>query len=182
MSGVVYFAFMMAWSLFFELAGLSRAITMGLGVLVLLMGLVNLKELVWFKRGVSLTIPERAKPGLFRRMRSIAAAASLPAAFIGVFVLAFVVNLIELGCTLGLPAIYTRVLSLREMSAGARYGYLALYNLVYVIPLAGIVVVYALTLHRVALGERGAKVLKAVSGTLLVLSGLVFVFRPELLH
>ncbi len=182
MSGVVYFAFMMAWSLFFELAGLSRAITMGLGVLVLLMGLVNLKELVWFKRGVSLTIPDRVKPGLFRRMRSIAAAASLPAAFVGVFVLAFVVNLIELGCTLGLPAIYTRVLSLREMSAGARYGYLALYNLVYVIPLAAIVVVYALTLHRLALGERGAKVLKAVSGTLLVLSGLVFVFRPELLH
>jgi hypothetical protein len=181
-SGVVYFAFMTAWSLFFEVAGLSRAITVGLGVVVLAMGLLNLKELVWFKRGVSLTIPDRAKPRLFRRMRAIAAAASLPAAFVGVFALAFVVNLIELGCTLGLPAVYTRILSLRELSPGGRYAYLALYNVAYVIPLALIVVVYALTMHRLALSETGAKLLKAVSGTLLVLSGLVFVLRPDLVY
>jgi hypothetical protein len=182
MSGIVYFAFMTAWSLFFALAGLSRALTIVLGIVVLLMGLVNLKELLWFKKGVSLTIPERAKPGLFRRMRDIAAAGSLPAAFFGVFVLAFVVNLIELGCTLGLPAVYTRILSLRELSTGTRYAYLALYNLVYVLPLALIVIVYALTMHRLALSERGAKVLKGVSGALLVLSGVVFVFRPEILY
>jgi hypothetical protein len=181
MSGVVYFAFMTAWSVFFQLAGLSRAITIGLGLVVLFMGLVNLKELVWFKRGVSLTIPDRAKPGLFRRMRAIVAAPSLPAALLGVFVLAFFVNLIELGCTLGLPAVYTRVLSLRELSPAARTAYLALYNVVYVLPLAAIVVAYALTMHRLALSERGAKVLKGVSGALLVLSGLVFVLRPDVL-
>lgn len=182
MSGLVYFGFMTAWAVFFELAGLSRWITIVLGLLVLAMGLVNLKELVWFKRGVSLTIPDRAKPGLFRRMRAIAASPSLPAALAGVFVLAFFVNLIELGCTLGLPAVYTRILSLRELSPGARYAYLALYNLAYVVPLALVVVVYALTMHRLALSERGAKVLKGVSGMLLVLSGLVFVLRPEVLY
>src|SRR5690606_27579838 len=37
MSGVVYFAFMTAWSWFFELAGLSRVITVGLGIAVTLM-------------------------------------------------------------------------------------------------------------------------------------------------
>jgi hypothetical protein len=182
MSGVVYFAFMTAWSLFFQLAGLSRAITIGLGLVVLAMGLVNLKELIWFKRGVSLMVPERAKPGLFRRMRGIATAASLPTAFLGVFVLAFVVNLIELGCTLGLPAVYTRVLSLHELSSSARYAYLALYNLMYVVPLALIVLVYALSMHRLVLSERGAKVLKGISGAVLVASGLIFVLQPELLY
>ena len=39
MSGVVYFAFMTAWSWFFELAGLSRAITVGLGIAVTLVNL-----------------------------------------------------------------------------------------------------------------------------------------------
>jgi hypothetical protein len=181
MSGVVYFFFMTAWSVLFSLVGLSKAITVGLGVVVLVMGLINLKELFWFKRGLSLTIPERAKPGLFRRMRGVAAAASLPAAFLGVAALAFVVNLIELGCTLGLPAVYTRILSLRQLSTGTRYAYLALYNVVYVVPLAVIVVVYAATLQRLALSERGAKVLKAISGVLLVVGGLVFVFWPEVM-
>lgn len=181
MSGVVYFTFMSAWSLLFGLIGLSRAITITLGLLVFVMGLINLKELFWFKRGPSLTIPERAKPGLFRRMRRVVSAASLPAALLGVAALAFVVNLVELGCTLGLPAVYTRILSSSQLSAGSRYAYLALYNSFYIVPLALVVALYAATLHRLVLSERGAKVLKGVSGTLLVLCGAVFVFWPELL-
>ncbi len=179
MSGVVYFLFMSAWLGVFALTGVSRAITIALGVGLVAMGLVNLKELVWFKQGPSLMIPDRAKPGLFRRMRAIAAATSLPAALAGVVVLAFVVNLVELGCTLGLPAIYTRLLAQR---GGARAAWLALYNVAYVVPLATVVGVYALTLHRLALGERGAKVLKAISGTLLVLFGVAFIAAPNLLQ
>ncbi|MCC6551672.1 MAG: hypothetical protein IT372_01455 [Polyangiaceae bacterium] len=183
MSGVVYFLFMTAWLGLFTVTGLSRWVTMALGVVLIVMGLINLKELLWFKKGVSLMIPDRAKPGLFRRMRAVAGAASLPIALAGIAGLALVVNLIELGCTLGLPAVYTRILSLREdVSPGARYAYLALYNVAYVVPLAAIVVVYALTLHRLTLTERGAKALKAVSGALLVGFGAVFVAAPELLR
>lgn len=183
MSGVVYFLFMTAWLSIFTLTGLARGVTIALGIALIGMGLINLKELVWFKKGVSLMIPEKAKPGLFRRMRGVASSASLPAAMLGIATLAFVVNLIELGCTLGLPAVYTRILSLRtELSLATRYGYLALYNLAYIVPLALIVVVYALTLHRLTLTERGAKALKAVSGGLLVAFGVIFVVRPEMLQ
>jgi len=181
MSGVVYFAFMTAWLSLFRLAGLSREITIGLGVVILLMGLINLKELAWFKKGVSLTIPDRVKPVLYRRMRGVANSVSLPAALLGVALLAFFVNLIELACTLGLPAVYTRVLSLREqLSTLERYAYLVLYNLAYVVPLALIVVVYAATMRRLALGERGIKWLKAVSGALLVVFGISFIIAPDL--
>lgn len=181
-SGVVYFVFMTAWVGVFSLVGLSRHVTIALGLVVLTMGLVNLKELVWFKKGVSLMIPDKAKPGLYRRMRGIAGAASLPAAFLGIAVLAFFVNLIELGCTLGLPAVYTRILTLRgDLSPVGRYGYLALYNVAYVVPLGLIVLIYVATLHRLTLSERGAKVLKAVSGVLLVTFGLLFVLAPGVL-
>jgi hypothetical protein len=77
--------------------------------------------------------------------------------------------------------VYTRLLALRDVSAFARVAYLALYNVVYVVPLAVVLVVYGLTLHRVALGERGARVLKGVSGAILVVLGLVLVTAPELL-
>lgn len=100
-SGVVYFVFMTAWTSIFALVGFSRIATMILGGALLAMGLVNLKETVWFKKGPSLLIAGRAKPGLLRRMRAIAGAASVPAALGGVLALAFVVNLIELGCTIG---------------------------------------------------------------------------------
>jgi hypothetical protein len=183
MSGVVYFLFMTAWLELFALAGLATWITTLLGVVLVGMGLVNLKEVVWFKKGVSLMVPDRAKPGLFRRMRAIAGAASLPAALAGIAALAFVVNLVELGCTLGLPAVYTRLLSLRAGTSGAtRLAYLALYNVAYVVPLALIVGAYAVSLRRLALTERRAKALKGLSGALLVVFGALFIAAPDTLR
>lgn len=184
MSGVVYFIFMTAWLNAFALLGAVAWITRGLGLALLVMGLINLKDLVWFKGGgVSLMIPARAKPALFRRMRAIAQSARLPAAFAGIAALALVVNLVELGCTLGLPAMYTHVLSRREgLSAGARYAWLALYNVAYVVPLAAIVAAYAITLKRVTMTEARARVLKGVSGALLVGFGLVFLLAPQWLR
>lgn len=179
MSGVVYFLFMTVWLGFFLVAGLSRALTLALGGALVVMGLLNLKELVWFKQGPSLMVPDKAKPGLFRRMRAIAASQSIFLAMLGIGVLAFVVNLVELGCTLGLPAIYTRLLAAR---GGARFGWLALYNVMYVVPLAVIVLVFAIGLRRLALTERSAKILKAISGGLLVMFGLLFVLWPEALR
>jgi thiol-disulfide isomerase/thioredoxin len=183
MSGVVYFLFMTAWAGLFALAGMSRTITLVLGVLVLGMGLINLKELVWFKKGVSLVVSDRVKPGLYRRMRTIANAAGWPAAILGIVTLAFFVNLIELGCTLGLPAVYTRILSLQPgMSTWTRHAYICLYNVAYVVPLGVVVLVYAATLHRLALQDRGAKALKAVSGVLLTSFGLLFLLWPQVLE
>ncbi len=181
MSGVVYFVFMTAWAALFQLIGFSRIATMILVGALLVMGLINLKELVWFKKGVSLMVPDKAKPCLFRRMRAIAGAASLPAALGGVVALAFVVNLIELGCTIGLPAIYTRILSVRDLSAGARYAYLALYNVAYVVPLLAIALAFTALRRRLTMSEGAAKVLKAVSGVLLTVFGWLFLLVPELL-
>ncbi len=183
MSGLVYFVFMTAWLGLFAITGLSRSITTALGVVLVVMGLINVKELVWFKKGVSLMIPESAKPGLFRRMREVASTASLPAAALGITVLAALVNLVELGCTLGLPAMFTRVLSLRtELTAARRVGYLVLYNVAYVIPLAVIVVIASVTLRKLTLTEGRAKALKGFSGALLLLFGGIFLVAPDLLR
>lgn len=180
-SGVVYFVFMTAWATVFGLVGFSRAATMILGGALLVMGLVNVKDAIWFKKGPSLVIPARAKPGLFRRMRAIAGAASVPAALGGILALAFVVNLIELGCTIGLPAVYTRVLTLREPSPAARYAYLALYNTAYVVPLFVLAIAFTVLRRRLSMTERLAKRLKALSGALLLAFGALFLLRPDLL-
>jgi hypothetical protein len=183
MSGVVYFTFMSMWLGAFAVGGVSRAVTSVLGGVLVLMGLLNAKDAIWLGKGPSLSVPDAAKPALHRRMRAIAAAASLPAGLAGVAALAFVVNLVELGCTIGLPAVYTRILSLRtDLGTAGRAAYLALYNLAYVVPLALIVAVFVLTLRRIVLTERGARILKGISGALLVTFGAIFLLAPGLLE
>jgi hypothetical protein len=43
------------------------------GLAAAVMGTIAVKDYFWFKRGVSLTIPEGRKPGLYKRMREVAA-------------------------------------------------------------------------------------------------------------
>jgi hypothetical protein len=63
-------------------------------------------------------------------------------------------NFYELLCTAGFPMVYTRLLSLQVPDRATQYGWLALYNLIYVLPLAAIVLVFVRTMGARRLGER----------------------------
>jgi len=75
---LIYFLFMTAWLNAFLTFGEITLVTRLAGLVVVLMAFINIKDYFWFKRGVSLSIPDSAKPGLFKRMRELANAESLP--------------------------------------------------------------------------------------------------------
>ena len=81
---------------------------------------------------------------------------------IGAVSLAIAANAYELLCTAGFPMVYTRVLTLHDLMPKTYYMYLAAYNLIYITPLAIIVVVFSLTLGSRKLGEREGRILKLV--------------------
>ncbi len=180
-SGALYFLFMAAWlNLFLLLEGLA-VITTVAGAVAVALSVVNIKEFFLFRQGVSLSIPERAKPGLFARMRGLVSAESLPAMLAGTVTLAIVANAYELICTSGFPLVYTRLLTLNELPGGLYYLYLLLYNLVYVLPLLAIVVVFTLTLGARKLSEREGRALKLLSGIMMLGLGGILILEPELL-
>ncbi len=178
-SGLMYFAFMAAWLNLFQLLGELAWVTLAAGLLAVVVGAVNVKDFFLFGRGVSLSIPESRKPDLFRRTRAILTAENLPAMLAATVFLAVAANFYELLCTAGFPMVYTRLLTLGEPSAAVRYLYLALYNLVYVLPLAAIVVVFARTLGARKLGEREGRLLKLLSGTMMLELGVLLLVAPE---
>ncbi len=178
-SGLMYFAFMAAWLNVFALLGALEAVTLIAGGIAVLVGLLNLKDFFAFRRGPSLAIPESAKPGIYRRARAVMQSAS-PAAMLGATVfLAVAANFYELLCTAGFPMVYARILTLHETAPAARYAYLALYNLVYVVPLALIVLAFVGTLSAHKLTEREGRLLKLMSGTMMFGLGLLLVFAPQ---
>ncbi len=76
--------------------------------------------------------------------------------------------------------VYTRLLTLADLPVAARYGYLAAYNLIYVVPLALIVVVFARTLGARKLTEREGRLLKLMSGLMMLGLGALLLFAPDL--
>jgi hypothetical protein len=180
-SGLLYFVFMAAWLNLFLLVGYLPLVTIGAGLVALLVGAVNIKDFAWPQRGITLSIPERAKLGLYQRTRDLVNAANLPAMLAGTVVLALAANAYELLCTAGFPLVFTRILTLADLSTPAHYGYLALYNLVYVVPLLAIVVAFVMTLGARKLKEREGRILKLLSGLMMLGLGLVLLFAPEML-
>jgi hypothetical protein len=130
---------------------------------------------------VSLSIPESAKPGLYARMRKIVNAETLWAAITGATVLAVLVNIIELLCTAGLPALYTNVLMMQGFPVWKNYAYLGLYNLAYMFDDSVMVIIAVFTLGRRKLQEKEGRWLKLVSGVLILALGVVMLYNPELL-
>lgn len=180
-SGAVYFAFMAAWLNMFLIIGFSRTLQVVVGLVAILIGLVHVKTFYAPESGFNLSIPDRAKPGLYARARKVIQAENLYGALLGVTVLAVVVNLIELICTAGLPALYTQVLTRHGLDTLQYYSYLLLYNLAYMFDDALMVGITVYTLTRHKLQPSQGRWLKLTSGAVVLTLGILLVFVPHLL-
>ncbi len=181
-SGLVYFLFMAAWLNLFMMVGHLTAITVAAGIVALIVAFLNIKDFFFFGKGASLVIPDRAKPKLFQRMRALLKATSITSMMIGTIVLAVGANAYELLCTAGFPMVFTRILTLHDLSGLGYYLYLALYNVVYVIPLFIIVLLFVITLGGKKLSEAQGQILKLLSGLMMLCLGLILLIDPALLN
>jgi glutaredoxin/cytochrome c biogenesis protein CcdA len=181
-SGLVYYAFMAAWLNALALLGQERRIQIVLGTLALLIGVVHVKDFFAFKKGVSFSIPEAAKPGIYSRVRRIVTAENIIGAVIGASTLAVLVNMLELLCTAGLPALYTDVLHKHNLPAWQDYAYLGLYNLAYMFDDGLMVAIATITLGHNKLQEKQGRWLKLLSGSIILALGVVMIFKPDLLQ
>jgi cytochrome c biogenesis protein CcdA len=118
----------------FSLSGFSRIFALIGGTLALLLGLITITDVLRNKETFILSIPE-SKKGLLGNYIRIA---SLPAAF----VLGILAGILGFACTGG---IYIGILSLmgKEMTVMSGLPWLALYNVVYILPLLLITILFA---------------------------------------
>jgi len=181
-SGFIYFLFMAAWLNVFLLMGQVAIITKIAGATAIIIAAINVKDFFAFRKGVSLTIPDSAKPKLFDRMRKLMKSSSVFSIIIGTAILAVAANSYELLCTAGFPMVYTRILTLKNLSGWSYYTYLVFYNLIYVIPLAVIVIIFTVTLGRKVLSEDHGRLLKLLSGTMMLGLGGVLLLEPSILN
>ena len=186
-SGLAYFLFMAAWLNAFHWIGvldpgLVPKIQMVLGVIAVVVGIIHVKDFFAFKKGITLSIPESAKPTIYNRVRQIVSAKSLIPALTGAVVLAVLVNLVELLCTAGIPAIYTHILASHNYPFWLNYSYLALYIVAYMFDDTVLLIAVVATLSRRRLQEKEGRWLKLVSGAVILSLGVVMLIKPEWLH
>ncbi|MDD3375119.1 MAG: hypothetical protein PHY73_05295 [Candidatus Omnitrophica bacterium] len=182
---LIYFLFMAAWLNVFKYVGFITPLRIGIAVLALGAGLINCKELLFFKKGISLTIPDQQRGPLMKKiyaMKSIIQKGTFPVLISSSIALATLASLIELPCTAGFPIIYTSILSARMLETSVGYYlYVLLYNLVYVLPLGVIITIFIFTFRGQPISQRQMEILKFTGGLIMVLLGIILLVNPGLI-
>ncbi|MCX2932661.1 hypothetical protein ORI20_20520 [Mycobacterium sp. CVI_P3] len=146
-------------------------------------GLINIKDFFWFKKGVSLSIPEGQKPGIYQRMRRVLASAdSMPALIGATTLLAAGVSFVELACTAGFPVLWTNLMASHEVTPVIFVLLLALYMVVYQLDELAIFGAAVVTMRATKLQERQGRLLKLIGGLVMLSLAGVMLVNPALMN
>jgi hypothetical protein len=191
-SAIMYFLFIMmmicvgSWAL----SRYGGIILNLFGIGIIIAGVINIKDYFFYKKGISLTIDDRYKGTIMKRAGKIVgmlkdktSAKSFIIALFATFFLAVFVNIIELGCSAILPAVYMASLisSYGSIITFSHFIWTALYSIVYVIPLFIILLAFIYTFKSSRLTEKQGRLLKIISGVIMLMFGIIMILRPELL-
>lgn len=149
----------------------------------LIFGLVNIKDYFWYKKGISFTISEEKKPGIFQNIRRILDSSDSIWGLIGAtVVMAAGVSVVEFSCTAGLPVLWTNLLVAQDASTGAFAALLLLYLFIYQIDELAIFGSMVVTLKASRLEETQGRMLKLFSGVLMLTLAAVMLINPGLMN
>ncbi|MGD9129786.1 MAG: hypothetical protein PVJ09_04860 [Candidatus Woesebacteria bacterium] len=180
-SGLVYFLFMTAWLNFFLFIGFIPIVRILIGLIALAAGSYYLRDFAINKEGACKTDFGGKKQKVFAKLKEITYRQQLILALIGISLLAFAVNLVELVCSAGLPAVYTKVLSMSNLATWQYYLYLVFYIFIFMLDDIFVFVVAMKTLQMVGLNSKYARYSHLIGGILMILIGLAMLLKPELL-
>jgi hypothetical protein len=192
-SAVMYFIFIMIMvlvgSVFLEKYG---AIFMSiLGIIITIAGVINLKDYFFFKQGISLSLSTEQQIVISQKAGKIVkelkagetSKKMFLTALVGTVLLAIFVNLVELGCTAILPAVYmTSLIQYCTQNIWLCFVFwTGIYAVIYIIPLLAILLNFIYSFKSSRLTEKQGKNLKLVGGIFMVFLGLIMLFKPEFL-
>ena len=113
------------------------------------------------------------------RIKNILANNSFTLALIGIVLLAVSVNLIELLCSLGLPVVFTEILSINNVKGIARILYILLYVLFFLIDDLIVFFIAMKTLKITAISNKYTKYSHLIGGIIMIIIGLLMIFKYE---
>ena len=181
-TATIYGVFIAGLFAAFAVAGFADPIRFAVAALALAFAAVNIKDYFAFKQGVSLSIPDRFKPRIYRGGRSVREDKPLPVVLAITVALAAGVAIIELPCTAGLPLVWTGLVSEAGVDGAGFLGLLAVYLLVYLGVEVALLVAALVTLASVRLDEGRGRVLKLIGGAVMAAIAIVLVVDPSIME
>jgi hypothetical protein len=178
-SAAVYFVFMAAWLNLLLFLGALAWIRFAVGAVAVGGGVYYLREFWVNRAGVCKVTGQESRQRVLSRLRALASERSFLLALGGIVLLAFAVNLIELLCSAGIPAVYTQVLSMSALPTWQYHVYMLLYIVVFMLDDLFVFFAAMATLHVTGLTAAYSRWSHLIGGVVLLGIGVLMWLRPE---
>jgi hypothetical protein len=162
--------------------GFIGAIQIAVAVVAAVFGVVSVKDYFAFKKGVSFTISDSAKPGIYQRMRSAAGQRSLIPALGATIALAVAVSLLETPCTAGFPVLWTGMLQANDVGALETAGLFVAYMVPFLLDEILVLAVAIWTMRAMKMQEKHGELLKLFAGVTMLVLAAVMAIDPALME
>jgi len=180
-SAVLYFIFLTAWLNLFLFLGFLSWIQVIVGLIAIATGIFHIREHLKPGAATCAVTDDSGKKSIMDKIKKLTEGAIVPATIVGLILLAFTVNLIEFVCSAGIPAVFTKILTLSDLSTLEYYGYILLYDFFFMLDDIIIFGGAALALNYVDINGKYVKFAGLFGGIVLLLLGIILIFFPELL-
>ncbi len=178
-TALVYFVFLAAWLNVFLFLGALVWIRLLIGLLAIGGGGYYLREYFANPEGVCRVAPAGRRQKIMTRLKASIQEKSFLLALGGIIAVAIAVNLVELLCSAGIPAVYTQILALSDLSAWGYYGYLLLYIGVFLLDDLVIFAAAMATLQATGLTAAYSRYSHLIGGGVLLVIGFLLIFFPQ---
>ncbi|NMC51759.1 hypothetical protein GYA54_03470 [Candidatus Kuenenbacteria bacterium] len=183
-SSISYFLFLTAWLNTFLVIGYIVAIRIIIGILAIGVGIYFFRDYLKNRKKNDLTCEvtsTETKSKIISRLEKILQKEKTLGIIAGITLIAFSINLIELLCSAGIPAVYTQILSQNNISSGGRYLYLLIYDFFYMLDDIVVLLIAGFSWKLFVGNKKYAKYSHLIGGLLLFILGAIMIFSPNLL-
>lgn len=178
-SASVYFIFMSAWLNLLLFIGFIATVRIIIGLVALGGGGYNLKDFFTNKDGGCHVTGGEKRKAVFDKIKKAVHEKSFIIALLGIIVLAFAVNLVELICSAGLPAVYTQILTMSNLPTWQYYLYILLYIFFFMLDDLIIFFIAMFTLQLTGITTKYSRISRLVGGIVMLAIGLILIFKPS---
>ena len=178
-SGVVYFMFMMAWLNLILFIGYIPIVKIIIGLVAIIGGIYYVREFFVNKDSTCKVTGSKQKKKITEKITYYIQNKGFWISSIAIIVLAFFINLVEGICSAGIPAVYTQVLALSNLSPFSYYMYILLYLFVFLLGSIIVFLIAVLTLKLSNFTSSFSRNFHLIGGVVLLIIGLLLIFKPE---
>lgn len=178
-SGLVYFLSMLGISFVLNITTIIWIRNI-IAIIAIIIGILNIRTYIQTKDDDGChVVKDKKRRVLFQKIKKYTTKQSLLIGLVGMILLAASVNLVELACSLGFPAIFSEILAINKVSTIERIIYLILYDLFYMLDDILIFYIAMFTLNIKAISNKYSKYSNLIGGIIILLIGILLLLKPE---